>query len=176
MLIALDLCIKWRDEGVGSACRGNFIGGYDVMVACQLPKLNARVRFPLPAPLAPSANLVPLPGRLNMQLGVRLLLLTGVRTGELRLATPEQFGLEHGLWSIPVVHLKQRKSLTKKKRCRMSDVPPYIVPLSVQAQEIVQHLLETSNWRRSTCFPEIDTCAKAHQREYPLWRTQAHGV
>ena len=25
-------------------------GGYDVMVACQLPKLNARVRFPLPAP------------------------------------------------------------------------------------------------------------------------------
>ncbi len=26
-------------------------GGYDVMVACQLPKLNARVRFPLPAPI-----------------------------------------------------------------------------------------------------------------------------
>src|SRR3546814_11431547 len=25
--------------------------GYDVMVACQLPKLNARVRFPLPAPI-----------------------------------------------------------------------------------------------------------------------------
>src|SRR3546814_19188979 len=25
--------------------------GYDVMVACQLPKLNARVRFPLPPPL-----------------------------------------------------------------------------------------------------------------------------
>src|SRR3546814_20444043 len=25
--------------------------GYDVMVACQLPTLNARVRFPLPAPL-----------------------------------------------------------------------------------------------------------------------------
>ncbi len=28
-------------------------GGYDVMVACQLPKLNARVRFPLPAPIPP---------------------------------------------------------------------------------------------------------------------------
>jgi hypothetical protein len=26
------------------------LGGYDVMAACQLPKLNARVRFPLPAP------------------------------------------------------------------------------------------------------------------------------
>src|SRR5262245_58001225 len=25
-------------------------GGYDVMAACQLPKLNARVRFSLPAP------------------------------------------------------------------------------------------------------------------------------
>ena len=28
------------------------IRGYDVMVACQLPKLNARVRFPLPAPVS----------------------------------------------------------------------------------------------------------------------------
>jgi hypothetical protein len=26
------------------------MGGYDVMAACQLPKLDARVRFPLPAP------------------------------------------------------------------------------------------------------------------------------
>ena len=25
-------------------------GGYDVVVACQLPKLNVRVQFPLPAP------------------------------------------------------------------------------------------------------------------------------
>ncbi len=30
--------------------------GYDVMVACQLPKLNARVRFPLPAPSVKSTR------------------------------------------------------------------------------------------------------------------------
>ncbi|CUJ60060.1 Putative prophage CPS-53 integrase [Achromobacter xylosoxidans] len=81
-------------------------------------------------------------GRLRTQLGVRLLLLTGVRTGELRYATPDQFDLERGLWIIPVARLKQRKQLTKKKRQRFTDIPPYIVPLSLQAQEIVRHLLE----------------------------------
>ncbi len=40
-------------------------------------------------------------GRLQTQLGLRLLLLTGVRTGELRLATPDQFHLDQGLWIIP---------------------------------------------------------------------------
>lgn len=81
-------------------------------------------------------------GRANTRLGLRLLMLTGVRTGELRYATPDQFDLERGLWTIPVARLKQRKQLTKKKRQRFSDIPPYIVPLSVQAQEIVRHLLE----------------------------------
>lgn len=81
-------------------------------------------------------------GRLNTQLGVRLLMLTGVRTGELRFATPDQFDLDRGLWVIPVARLKQRKLLTKKKRKRLIDIPPYIVPLSVQAQEIVRHLLD----------------------------------
>ncbi|HEM7853568.1 TPA: tyrosine-type recombinase/integrase, partial [Burkholderia multivorans] len=82
-------------------------------------------------------------GRLRTQLGVRLLLLTGVRTCELRYATPDQFDLERGLWIIPVARLKQRKQLTKKKRQRFTDIPPYIVPLSLQAQEIVRHLLES---------------------------------
>jgi integrase len=81
-------------------------------------------------------------GRLNTQLGIRLLMLTGVRTGELRFATPDQFDLDRGLWIIPVVRLKQRKLLTTKKRKRLIDIPPYIVPLSVQAQEVVRHLLE----------------------------------
>src|SRR3546814_3332109 len=35
------------------------------------------------------------------QLGVRLLFLTGARTGEFRLAEPEQFALDHGLWILP---------------------------------------------------------------------------
>jgi integrase len=82
------------------------------------------------------------PGFLKTQLAIRLLLLTGVRTGELRLATPDQFDLDRGLWIIPVASLKQRKMLTKKKRRSVTDIPPYIVPLSVQAQEIVCHLLD----------------------------------
>lgn len=52
-------------------------------------------------------------GMLKTQLAIRLLLLTGVRTGELRLATPDQFDLDHRLWIIPVMSLKQRKMLTR---------------------------------------------------------------
>jgi len=46
-------------------------------------------------------------GQDTTKLGLRLLLLTGVRTGELRLAVPEQFDLERGLWIIPPVVVKQ---------------------------------------------------------------------
>ena len=38
-----------------------------------------------------------------------------------------------------MLSLKQRKMLTRKKRKRVTDIPPYIVPLSVQAVEIVRH-------------------------------------
>jgi integrase len=58
-------------------------------------------------------------GAYQTRLGLRLLLLTGVRTCKLRLATPDQFDLERGLWIIP----------------------PYIVPLSTQAMEVVRNLL-----------------------------------
>jgi len=40
-------------------------------------------------------------GHLQAKLGLRLLLLTGVRTGELRYATPDQFDLEKQLWAKP---------------------------------------------------------------------------
>ena len=81
-------------------------------------------------------------GRLQTQLGLRLLLLTGVRTGELRLATPEQFDLDRGLWIIPPDVVKQLQMDMRKKRQLPKDVPPYIVPLSVQAIEIARHMLE----------------------------------
>jgi len=116
------------------------------------------------------------PGRLNTQLGVRLLLLTGVRTGELRLATPDQFDFERGLWLIPVAHLKQRKQLSKKTRKRIRDIPPYIVPLSVQAQEIVRHLLDNFKPAQTYLFSRRPLPAKAHQREYAQRRAQAHGL
>ncbi|MEN1398724.1 tyrosine-type recombinase/integrase [Pseudomonas aeruginosa] len=75
------------------------------------------------------------------QLGIRLLLLTGVRTGELRLATPDQFDLDRGLWIIPPQIVKQLQDEMRKAGKRPQDVPPYIVPLSIQAIEIVRYLL-----------------------------------
>ena len=80
-------------------------------------------------------------GREQTRLGLRLLLLTGVRTGELRWATPDQFDLNRALWIIPPEIVKQLQLEMRKKRQLPEDVPPYIVPLSVQAVEIVQHLL-----------------------------------
>ncbi|WP_198937291.1 integrase arm-type DNA-binding domain-containing protein [Herbaspirillum camelliae] len=75
------------------------------------------------------------------QLGIRLLFLTGVRTGELRLATPDQFDLDRGLWIIPPQIVKQLQDEMRKAGKRPQDVPPYIVPLSVQAIEILRYLL-----------------------------------
>jgi len=81
-------------------------------------------------------------GSITTQLGIRLLLLTGVRTGELRLAIPDQFDLERGLWIIPPEVVKQLQDGMRKRGQRPQDVPPYVVPLSVQAIEIVRYLLE----------------------------------
>jgi len=75
-------------------------------------------------------------------LGIWLLLLTGVRTGELRLATPDQFDLERRLWVIPPEVVKQLQLKMRKSRSHASKVPPYIVPLSVQAVEVVRLLLD----------------------------------
>ena len=75
------------------------------------------------------------------QIGVRLLFLTGVRTGELRLAEPEQFDLDRGLWIIPPQVVKQLQDEMRTAGKRPQDVPPYIVPLSLQAIEVVRYLL-----------------------------------
>jgi integrase len=77
-------------------------------------------------------------GDINTQLGLRLLLLTGVRTIELRSATPEQFKLDVGLWVIPCGIVKQLQVRQRKER---KEIPPYIVPLSRQAIAIVNYLL-----------------------------------
>lgn len=81
------------------------------------------------------------PGRATTQLGLRLLLLTGVRPGELRQATPDQFDLEKGLWMIPPEVVKQLQNDMRKRKRRPQDIPPYIVPLSEQAIEIICYLL-----------------------------------
>ena len=63
-------------------------------------------------------------GRRQTQLGLRLLLLTGVRTGELRQATPDQFDLDRGLWIIPPDVVKQLQLDMRKKRQQAKDIRP----------------------------------------------------
>lgn len=59
-------------------------------------------------------------------LAARLLILTGVRTGELRDAFWSEFDLEKAVWEIPAERMKMKR--------------PHLVPLSTQALEIVQQL------------------------------------
>jgi integrase len=63
---------------------------------------------------------------------IRLLLLTGVRTIELRSATIDQFDFDGALWAIPPGVVKQ---LQKRVRTQSGEIPPYLVPLSRQAVE-----------------------------------------
>lgn len=79
-------------------------------------------------------------GDRRIQLGVKLLLLTGVRPGELRYAEPEHFDLEAGLWRIPPEHVKQLQKLVRFAP-KGTKIPPFIVPLSMQAIAVVQELL-----------------------------------
>lgn len=81
-------------------------------------------------------------GSAEVQMGLRLLLLTGVRTGELRRATRDQFDLDQGLWTIPAVHVKQLHAKMNKEDLSPQDIPPYLVPLPTQAREIVRQLIE----------------------------------
>ncbi len=75
-------------------------------------------------------------------LGLWLLLLTGVRTGELRYATPDQIDLGQGLWIIPADIVKQlQEKVRRDKNKDGSEIPPYIVPLSRQATSIFRRLL-----------------------------------
>lgn len=59
-------------------------------------------------------------------LAARLLILTGVRTGELRGAFWSEFYLEKAVWEIPAERMKMKR--------------PHLVLLSTQALEIVQQL------------------------------------
>lgn len=43
---------------------------------------------------------------LQVKNAIKIILLTGVRTGELRLATWSEFNFEHSLWTIPAEHTK----------------------------------------------------------------------
>lgn len=62
---------------------------------------------------------------------IRILLLTGVRTGELRNARWSQFDFDEALWTIPASSVKQLQKVIRAKGG--DNVPPYLVPLSRQA-------------------------------------------
>ncbi|MDR1935388.1 MAG: integrase arm-type DNA-binding domain-containing protein, partial [Candidatus Accumulibacter sp.] len=76
--------------------------------------------------------------------GLRLLLLTGVRTYELRHATAEQFDLERGVWIVPPENVKQLQRKMRQCGLQSQDIPPYLVPLPTQAVAIVRELLESA--------------------------------
>lgn len=83
-------------------------------------------------------NLRHFKGTRQTELGIRLLLLTGVRTGELRYAEPKEFDLDNAIWRIPAETVKQlQENLSTKDH----NIPDYIVPLSHQAVAIVKELL-----------------------------------
>ena len=77
-------------------------------------------------------------GSRQTQLGIYLLLLTGVRTGELRQASKVQFDLQNALWRIPAQNVKQLK---RRVRNQDGEIPPYIIPLPKQAIDIIKELL-----------------------------------
>ena len=79
-------------------------------------------------------------GDLQTLYGLKLLFLTGVRTGELRAGMPNQFYLDKDIWMVPPENLKQISKFIRAGKDKV-DIPPYIVPLSLQAKEIVQKLL-----------------------------------
>lgn len=55
-----------------------------------------------------------------------VLILTGVRTGELRGAFCSELDLEKAVWEIPAERMKMKR--------------PHLIPLSTQALEIIQQL------------------------------------
>lgn len=88
-------------------------------------------------------------GRLITLLAIRLLILTFVRPGELRGARWEEFDLENEVWRIPGARMKMGTD--------------HIVPLSDQAQQIIQQLrpitqqyefLFPSERRRTECMSD----------------------
>ena len=78
------------------------------------------------------------PHATDVRLGLRLLMLTGVRPSELREARWEEFDLDAGLWAIPSHRMKKRR--------------PHTVPLSRQAVEALREL-QTLTGRTPLLFP-----------------------
>jgi integrase len=73
-------------------------------------------------------------GQTQTKLAMRLLLLTFVRTGELRRSEWSEFELDKAQWRVPAERMKMRSE--------------HIVPLSTQAIEVVRELQKLNDGRR----------------------------
>lgn len=69
-----------------------------------------------------------------VQIATKLLMITGVRTIELRAASWSEFDLDNAIWEIPAERMKMRR--------------PHLVPLSTQALHLLNELVVmTGNYR-----------------------------
>lgn len=68
------------------------------------------------------------------RLGIRLLLLTALRTTELRLATWPEVDFEARRWSVPGERMKYRR------RFKSGDIPPHEIPLARQTLDTLRDL------------------------------------
>lgn len=99
-------------EGLSRFLQSKSAENYAHVTAKELPALLRAIRA------YPHAH--------DLRLGLRLLMLTGVRPSELREATWEEFDRDAGLWTIPAERMKKRR--------------PHTVPLSRQALEALEQL------------------------------------
>ena len=88
----------WRDQTQGNPCRG----------IAKNPEV-AKERFLSPAEIAAVVAALDAYGRTPAADCLRLVMLTGCRPGEARLATWSQFDAQPGFWIKPSSHTKQRK-------------------------------------------------------------------
>ena len=106
-------------------------------VTSQLNRLLTWISSRLKAPLAQHnpylkmkgfpvflAELAHYSGYEQTKLGIKLLLLTGVRIRELCKAKPYQFDLKNAIWRILPDHVKQ---LQRRVRTVDKNTPPYLV-------------------------------------------------
>lgn len=103
-------------------------------------------------------------GQRTTGIAIELLLLTFVRTGELRGATWEEFDLDNALWTVPA------------SRMKMKDAGDHIVPLSSQAVALLKELKGITgvskaaphwlfpNYRRATECMSATTINRALER------------
>lgn len=102
-------------------------------------------------------------GNTVTQLALKLIVLTFVRTGELRGATWNEFDLNNAEWRIPAKRMKMRKE--------------HIVPLSDQAIEVLNELKPITS-KHDLVFPSERTWKKSMSENtmlYAMYRMGYHG-